>query len=76
MNPDLIFIPILIQVLLTFFVFIRLGQVKERAVKSGDLDQSRRALHDDAWPDYVLKVTLRITPDPIDSVTRQRRRLT
>lgn len=56
MNPDLIFIPILIQVLLTFFVFIRLGQVKERAVKSCDVDQNRRALHDDAWPDYVLKV--------------------
>jgi hypothetical protein len=56
MNPDLIFIPILMQVLLTLFVFIRLGQVKERAVKRGEVDQSRRALHDDAWPDYVLKV--------------------
>ncbi|MBT8146531.1 MAG: MAPEG family protein [Gammaproteobacteria bacterium] len=56
MNPDLIFFPVLIQVLLTLFVFIRLGQVKEQAVKRGEVDQTRRALHDDAWPDYVLKV--------------------
>ena len=56
MNPNLIFIPLLLQVLLTLFVFVRLGQVKELAVKRGDVDQTRRALHDDAWPDYVLKV--------------------
>ena len=56
MNPDLIFIPVLIQLLLSLFVFIRLGQVKEQAVKRGEVDQTRRALHDDAWPDYVLKV--------------------
>lgn len=56
MNPNLIFFPVLIQVVLTLFVFIRLGQVKEQAVKRGEVDQTRRALHDDAWPDYVLKV--------------------
>jgi len=56
MNSNLIFVPVLIQVLLTLFVFIRLGQVKEQAVKRGEVDQTRRALHDDAWPDYVLKV--------------------
>ena len=56
MNSNLIVIPILIQVLLTLVIFIRLGQVKELAVKRGEVDQTRRALHDDAWPDYVLKV--------------------
>jgi hypothetical protein len=56
MNPDLIFVPVLIQTLLTLLVFIRLGQVKELAVKRGEVDQGRRALHDDAWPDYVLQV--------------------
>jgi len=56
MNSNLIFVPVLIQVLLSLFVFIRLGQVKEQAVKRGEVDQTRRALHDDAWPDYVLKV--------------------
>lgn len=56
MNPDLIFIPVLIQVLLTLFVFIRLGQTKELAVRRGEVDQTRRALHDDAWPDTVRKV--------------------
>lgn len=56
MNPDLIFFPVVVQVILTLFVFIRLGQVKEQAVKRGEVDQTRRALHEDAWPDYVLKV--------------------
>ena len=56
MNPNLIFVPVIIQILLTLFVYTRLGQVKEQAVKRGEVDQTRRALHDDAWPDYVLKV--------------------
>ncbi|MCB1670989.1 MAG: MAPEG family protein [Gammaproteobacteria bacterium] len=56
MNQDLIFIPLLIQIILTLFVFYRIGAVKEEAVKNGEVDQSRRALHDDAWPESVQKV--------------------
>ena len=56
MNQDLIFFPLLIQVVLTLFVYYRLGQVKEEAVKRGEVDQERRALHDDAWPESVQKI--------------------
>jgi len=56
MNQDLIFLPALLQVFLTLFVYIRLGQAKEQAVKAGTVDQTRRALHDDAWPEPVQKI--------------------
>ncbi len=56
MNQDLIFIPLLIQILLTFYVYYRIGVVKESAVKKGEVDQERRALHDDAWPESVQQV--------------------
>lgn len=57
MEPKLIFWPVLAQVALTIFMFFRMAIVKARSLKAGDVDLSRRALHPDAWPDYVLKVT-------------------
>jgi hypothetical protein len=57
MERDLIFLPVTAQVMLTLLLFIRLGQVKARASNLNQVDESRRALHKDAWPDYVLKVT-------------------
>ena len=56
MDRDLIFLPMLVQVALTLFMFIRLGAVKSRAMRLAEVDERRRALHQDAWPDYVLKV--------------------
>lgn len=56
MAQDLILLPLLIQVLLTLVVYYRLGQVKEQAVRRGEVDQARRALHDDAWPASVQVV--------------------
>ncbi len=56
MDTKLIFWPVLAQVALTFFMFIRLAVVKGRSRKAGDVDLSRSALHPDAWPDYVVKV--------------------
>lgn len=56
MDRNLILLPVLFQVALTLLLFIRLGAVKSRAVRLGDVDERRRALHKDAWPDYVLKV--------------------
>lgn len=56
MHPDLIFVPLLIQVLLTLVIYIRLGQAKEQAVKIGQVDQTRRALYEDAWPEDVRKI--------------------
>ncbi|RLB37789.1 MAG: hypothetical protein DRH30_12615 [Deltaproteobacteria bacterium] len=57
MEPKLIFWPVLAQVALTIFMFIRIATVKARSREAGDVDLSRSALHPDAWPDYVLQVT-------------------
>jgi len=56
MDRNLLFLPMLLQIALTLFMFIRLGTVKSRAVRLAEVDARRRALHQDAWPDYVLKV--------------------
>ena len=56
MNQHLIFLPLLLQVALTLLLYIKLGQAKEQAVKAGTVDQARRPLHDDAWPDSVQKI--------------------
>jgi hypothetical protein len=61
MNQQLIFIPVLMQVFLTFLVYIGITVVKNKAIASGDVDESRRALHKDAWPDSVLKFTNNLT---------------
>lgn len=55
MKPALIFLPALAQIFLTIVVFIALTLVKARAIKRGEVNLARRALHNDAWPDYVLK---------------------
>ena len=56
MHASLIFLPVLVQVLLTLVLYIALQRVKTRAVRAGEVDESRRGLHDDAWPDYVQQV--------------------
>ncbi len=53
---DWIFVPVIVQVFLTLFVYLRLMQVKKRAAKEGRVDRVRIALRDDAWPDYVIQV--------------------
>ncbi len=53
---QLIFLPLLLQVLLVQFMFVRLAMVKARASAAGEVDEARRALHADAWPDYVQQV--------------------
>jgi hypothetical protein len=56
MNPKLIFLPVLVQVLLTLSMYIHLTRVKARAQRDGKVDEARRALYDDAWPDSVIQV--------------------
>jgi hypothetical protein len=56
MSRDWILVPVIIQVFLTLFVYLRLLQVKKRAVAEGRVDRTRVALRDDAWPDYVIQV--------------------
>jgi hypothetical protein len=56
MTRNLIFIPVLVQVLLTLGIYVRLIKVKIRAMKAGEVDLARRALHEDAWPESVLQI--------------------
>jgi hypothetical protein len=56
MHASLIFLPVLMQVLLTLVLYMALQRVKTRAARAGEVDESRRGLHDDAWPDYVQQV--------------------
>jgi hypothetical protein len=53
---DWIFVPVITQVFLTLFVYLRLLIVKKRAAAEGLVDRTRVALRDDAWPDYVIQV--------------------
>lgn len=55
MNSHLIFLPAITQILLTIWVFIGLAVAKSKAVKAGEVNEERRALHDDAWPESVIK---------------------
>ena len=56
MSRDQIFGPLLAQVFLTLIAYVMLVQVKIRAMKAGQVDMARRALHDDAWPESVIKI--------------------
>jgi len=56
MENNNIFIPIIVQIALTFWLYIYLAIVKSRAVNQGQVNEGRRGLHDDAWPDYVLQI--------------------
>jgi len=57
MNQNLIFLPVLAHVVLTILLYIRLGIEKSKAIKAGNVDRKVAALHDNAWPDNVLKVS-------------------
>jgi len=56
MTNDIILLPALAQILLTIAVYGALAVAKARAVRGGLVDLDRRALHDDAWPDSVIKI--------------------
>ena len=56
MYGGLIFYPVLVMVLLTLLIYVRLIQVKIRAIKAGQVNRERQPLHEDAWPDSVLQI--------------------
>ena len=56
MNRDLIFVPVLIQVLLTLGVYLALLKAKLAAKAAGAVDLKRSALNEDAWPDSVRQI--------------------
>ena len=57
MNSNLIFWPMLVQILITVVGFMLLGIRKRRALKTDDVDVRKTALDNDAWPDYVQNVS-------------------
>jgi hypothetical protein len=57
MNATLILWPVLVQITLTIVIFLLLGVRKAKAIKAGGVDREKTALHNDAWPDEVLKVS-------------------
>src|SRR4249919_2313128 len=57
MARNLLFLPVLAQIVLTLAVYVYLGVAKGKALKLGQVDLARRALHEDAWPDYVRLVS-------------------
>ena len=57
MESNLIFYPVIAQIILTFIVCIMLPIAKIRVLKTTEVDINRRALHNDAWPDSVLKIS-------------------
>lgn len=56
MNPNWLYLPVLLQICLTLTVYSALILAKIKAIRAGEVDNARRALHDDAWPEYVQKI--------------------
>lgn len=56
MTANLIFLPVLVHMALVFWLYIALTRAKERAQAAGQVDEARRALHDDAWPEPVQQI--------------------
>jgi hypothetical protein len=54
MNSNTLLIPVVIQIGLTVAIYFRLVLAKAAAVKAGQVNEARRALYDDAWPESVL----------------------
>ena len=52
----MLFWPVLVNMALVIFLYFKLVAVKKQAVAEGTVDEERRSLHDDAWPDSVMKV--------------------
>lgn len=57
MESKLIFYPAIAQIILTFVMFLRLAIAKQRALTNNQVDLQRRALHNDAWPEAVQKIS-------------------
>lgn len=56
MHVDSIFLPVVLQVFLVVWLYFRLGSLKKKALLEGRVDEARRALDENAWPDEVRQV--------------------
>lgn len=52
-----VFLPVVVQILLTVFLYARLAVARAQASRQGLVDEARRSLHEDAWPDSVVQVS-------------------
>jgi hypothetical protein len=57
MNSNLILWPVLVQITLTWVMFILLGIRKTQDIKSGKVDRAKTALDNKAWSESVIKVS-------------------
>ena len=57
MNNTLILWPVLVQIALTLFILLIIAKRKITAIKAGEVDQKKTALHNSAWTDEVLKAS-------------------
>ena len=57
MNSNLILWPVLVQIMLTWLMFILLGIRKTQDIKSGNVDRAKTALDNKAWSESVIKVS-------------------
>ncbi len=57
MNASSILLPMLVQISLTLLVLLFLGVRKKKALKTGNVDITKTALNNSAWPDDVVKVS-------------------
>ena len=55
-NAEYLWLPVLAHMMLVVVLYLVLAGRKKRALQIGAVDEQRRALHDDAWPDAVLQV--------------------
>jgi hypothetical protein len=56
MEDNRILIPVIVQIALTLWLYIDLAIAKSQALRLGLVNEDRRALHNDAWPDSVLQI--------------------
>lgn len=57
MSNEMIFLPVLANILLVFGIYAYMGKAKSRAVKQGSVDKKVAALNSKAWPDNVVKIS-------------------
>ena len=55
MADKMIFLPVLVQIVLTTFLYTVMLKRKKAAIAAGQVDEERRALHDDVWPDSAMQ---------------------
>lgn len=56
MNRSWILPPLLVLVALNLVLYLLMGRAKGRAAAAGQVDEARRALHSDAWPDKIQQI--------------------